>query len=189
MLELSIAIWMTCSLQDLAIGLEAISQIVENLGDHAMARLMAHSLQFLRQTTNAFTSPPQGRFWLSTLGGLHKLLQIRLQRQVGIDRPFASSARPPNSTATRMRFRDCLEILDTPADCESRYSCCTRHLGDSPESNHFSLRSDCQTTSPLIEMGLDKLKPSPNRLFISHCLLSRIQQKPSRGYTLFRDES
>src|ERR1700709_1533055 len=184
MLELGVAIGMTTSFQGLAIGLKAITHLVEHFGDHAMARLVSHPLQLFCQTTNALTGPPQGRFWLSTLGGLYELLQIRPQRQIGIDRPFAASSRPPNSAALKMRFRRRLELLDAPVDCESGNSRRTRYHGDSSEPNRFSFRSGCQTPRPLIEMLIEKLEPPPNRLFIIHYLL-RIQQIPSRRYTCF----
>jgi hypothetical protein len=57
-LELGITIRVAGAFQRLTIRLKAIVEIMQNLGDHPMAGLMSHLLEFFGQTTNAFASPP-----------------------------------------------------------------------------------------------------------------------------------
>ena len=91
MLELGIAIGVTGAFQRFAIRLKAIAEFMEKFGDHTVAGLMSHLLQFLGQATNALASPSQRRLRIAAGHRLNKLFQVSFQCRVFVDGLLATT--------------------------------------------------------------------------------------------------
>jgi hypothetical protein len=92
--ELRVAVWMLSPFHLLAIRLQAVPQIVEDLPDQPVAGGVASYRQLLGQHARALARPPQGRFGIAATHGLHQLFQRNLQPRIGARRELAPSARP-----------------------------------------------------------------------------------------------
>src|SRR4029077_19646885 len=76
MLKLSIAIRMRRAFQSLGVCLQAIAQLVQQLGHQTVADAVTTTAQFLGQSAPALASPAQRRFWVTTAQRLDQPLQI-----------------------------------------------------------------------------------------------------------------
>jgi hypothetical protein len=94
--KLRIPIGMTGAFLGLAVGLQAVTQIVQQLRYHPVTGLVAHPPQFGRQLANTLASPAQRRFWIPSSQRLDQLLQVTFQRPVLRHRLLASAPRTPN---------------------------------------------------------------------------------------------
>jgi len=66
MLNLGIAVQMRAALERLAVGLQAITHLLEQGGNQAMARLMSQPCQVVRQLAHAFGGPARGRLRIAS---------------------------------------------------------------------------------------------------------------------------
>src|SRR5258707_9530646 len=82
MLKLSIAIRMRRAFQSLGVCLQAIAQLVQQLGYQTVADAVTTTAQFLGQFAHALASPAQRRLRVTTAQRLDQPLQIPHQRRV-----------------------------------------------------------------------------------------------------------
>ena len=76
MLKLGIAVRMRTPLKHLAVGLQAVAHLVEELGYHAVAGLMSAPFQFVSQLAKAFGGPAQRRFRITSGHRLDETCQV-----------------------------------------------------------------------------------------------------------------
>ncbi len=92
-LELGISIRVTFALDRLAIGLEAVVQVVEETVDRALADGMPSSLEFGRQLGRALARPAQRRHRIATGHGIDQGLQVTQEVGIMIDQGLSSTTR------------------------------------------------------------------------------------------------
>jgi hypothetical protein len=91
-LKLRIPIGMRSSFLLLTVSLQAIPQLVQQLGYQLPTDGMTLFLQFAGQLANTLTGPTQRRFRVPTASGFNQSLQIRQQGRILIHGSFASAA-------------------------------------------------------------------------------------------------
>src|SRR5271165_1887403 len=127
MLKLSVPIRMRRAFQSLGVCLQAIAQLVQQLGHQTVADAVTTTAQaqFLGQFAHALASPAQRRLRVTTAQRLDQLLQIPHQRRVLFRRALASSAGFADSSAGRHRglssstMPRAIARLDTPVARET----------------------------------------------------------------------
>jgi hypothetical protein len=98
-LELGVPVRVALSLEGLAVGLEAVAEFVEQLGDHATTGRMPHALEFLSQFADAFAGPPQLRLRVAPGERIDQSLQVALEGSISSHGLSASASGPTDATA------------------------------------------------------------------------------------------
>ena len=96
-LELGVAIGMVVSFLGLAVGLQAVPQVVQQGGDGLVAHGMALAAQFLGQFPGALGGPAQGRLRIAAGGRFDQGLQGGEEGRVVVFDEMPAAARGPNS--------------------------------------------------------------------------------------------
>src|SRR5208283_4984975 len=109
-LKLGVAIRMRRAFLDLAVGLQAVAQLLQQVRNHAVCYGMVLPLKFLRQLACALTRPAQGRFWVPSGNRIDQSIQSL--QQSGIDLRQGLAPTPDTSQADTNGFaRMCLAML------------------------------------------------------------------------------
>ena len=95
-LELRIPIGMTGPLQRLAVGLQAVFQVMQQSRHQRVADLIALRVQFLGQATRALAGPAQRRLRIPSRHRFHQILQRRRQSGHQHGRPLPPGPRASN---------------------------------------------------------------------------------------------
>ena len=77
-LKLGITVWMVRPFQGLAVGLQAVAQIVQHSPHQHVAGLMSPLPQLFRQLSQTLTRPTQWRLRIATSDRFHQQFQILL---------------------------------------------------------------------------------------------------------------
>ena len=88
-------------LEGLAIGLQAIAQLSQQIGHHIMADAMTEPVKPGRQMAQALRRPQQWRHRIAARRRLDQFLEIGKQRQVRGDQPPAPTACAANAIRRR----------------------------------------------------------------------------------------
>src|SRR5512144_498180 len=80
------------ALDRLAVGLEAVAQLAEQFGDHAMAGGVPTPLEFLGQLADALAGPSQGGFRVAAGDRIDQAFQVAAERGVRIHSPLAAAS-------------------------------------------------------------------------------------------------
>src|SRR5208282_1711409 len=154
--ELRIPVGMTVALRSLAVALQAVARLIEQVADQGAADLVTLRLQRLRQVAHALAGPPQRRFRITACRRLDQRLEIVAQRGVPGNRRFASGSRPPDP----LRGLVPRQFLQTPPDRARRNPGCHRDRRDPAITRGECLGRRNQTTAPFIEKRGHHRKPS-----------------------------
>src|SRR5207244_1121613 len=84
------------ALRGLAVGLQTITRLTEQVGDQGAADRVTLRLQRLRQVAHALAGPPQWRLRITARRRLDQGLEIGEQPRILGDRSLAPSARSAN---------------------------------------------------------------------------------------------
>src|SRR5262249_31369926 len=101
-LELGVAVRVALALDRLAVGLEAVPRLMEQLGDDAMAGGVPHPPELLGQLADALARPPQGRLWVAPGHRVDQPLQIGAECRVGFYGPLAAASWPPDAAGAQV---------------------------------------------------------------------------------------
>jgi hypothetical protein len=126
--KLRISVGVTVALRSLAVALQTVTRLIEQVGDQGAADLATLRLQRPRQAAHALACPPQRRFRIPACRPLDQRLEIREQRRVLNDRSLASSSRSSNPLG-RLVLR---QFLQAPPDRARRNSSRHRDRRDPP---------------------------------------------------------
>src|ERR1700730_15645074 len=94
--ELRIPVGVAVALRGLAVALQTVTRLVEQVGDQGATDLVTLRLQRLRQAAHALAGPPQRRLRITAGRRLDQRLEIWEQRRVLANRRLAPRSRPPN---------------------------------------------------------------------------------------------
>ena len=111
-----------CRLRGLAVALQAVPRLIEQVADQGPAYLVTLRLERLGQTAHALAAPPQRRFGITPRRRLDQRLEIWEQRLVFRNCSLASGARPPDP----LRGLVPRQFLQTPPDRTRRDPGCHR---------------------------------------------------------------
>jgi hypothetical protein len=148
----------------LAVALQTVTRLIEQVGDQGATDLVTLRLQRLRQAAHALAGPPQPRLRITADRRLDQRLEIREQRRVLGDRSLASSSRSPNSLGGLVLR----QFLQTPPDRARRNPGRHRHCRDPPVTRGERLGRCDQTTTPFIEKRGHRRKPLSDGFDIDH---------------------
>ena len=114
--ELGVPVGVTRPLQPLAVGLQAVPQIVEQLRYQAMARPVAHAVQLFGELPHALAGPTERRVRVAAGNRLDQALQIPEQGWVFGDRLLAATACLANASPSPSRPLRLGKLLDPFSD-------------------------------------------------------------------------
>jgi hypothetical protein len=77
---------------DLAIGLQAVVQLVQEMSDADMGDLVTHAVERVGKSPGGLGGPPQWRHRVATGGWIDKAFQISQQSRIGVHRLLAATA-------------------------------------------------------------------------------------------------
>src|SRR4030095_2256039 len=101
--ELSVAIRMRGTFFGLAVGLQTVVELLEQVGDLLVPNLKALLLQFCRQFPDALTVPAQRRLWIATARRVDYRVERCQQRGLVMNERFATATGPANATSRQQR--------------------------------------------------------------------------------------
>src|SRR5271157_3255208 len=173
-LELGVAIRMAGSFLGLAIGLQTVPDLMQQLGHHAVTGAVPLPPQFLSQLAYALTSPAQRRFRVASGGRLHQPLQIAAQARILRHRLLAPTTRTPHP-ARRVDGR-LLQFGRTAPDDLPRKARGSSYRRDASSPNGQTLRRRDQAPRSFIQSDSQSCEPLLN----SGCVIHRSQNTSSR---------
>src|SRR6202011_5823398 len=94
--ELRIPVGVAVALRSLAVALQTVTCLIEQVADQGAADFVTLRLQRLRQTAHALAGPPQRRFRIPAGRRLDQGFEIGEQRRILGNRRLAPRSRPPN---------------------------------------------------------------------------------------------
>ncbi len=89
------------TLLSLAVGLQAVAKLRQQLSDQSMTHLVSPIHQFIGQFAQALASPAERGFWIAPAQRLDQLFQIRYQGLVLKGGLFASATGSPDTGGLR----------------------------------------------------------------------------------------
>jgi hypothetical protein len=160
-LELRVTIGMLAALARLAIALQAVAELTQQLGDDVRADVVPHVGQRRAQFVEALGGPKQRRHRIAARRGFEQLLQIVQKRRVLLRLRLAPTARPPHAPFPgRAVLRD---LRDAAID---------RRAGDARHGRDECHPATAERTS------LSRREPSP-RLLVEH-RIQRLKALPNQ---------
>src|SRR5436190_449258 len=164
MSELRIPVGVAVTLGGLAVALQTVTRLIEQVGDQGAADLVTLRLQCLRQAAHAFAGPPQRRFRITACRRLDQRFEIGKQARVLQNCRLASRSRSPNPLG-RLVLR---QFLEAPPDRARRNPSRQRDCRDPAITRSEGLGRRDQTTAPFIEKRGHRRKPLPDGFDIDH---------------------
>jgi len=153
--ELRIPVGMAVALRSLAVALQTVTGLIEQVADQGAADLVTLRVQRLRQAAHALAVHRNGDSGSPRVGRLDQRLEIREQRGILGNRRFASGSRPPDP----LRGLVPRQFLQTPSDRARRNPGCHRDRRDPAITRGERLGRRDQTAAPFIEKGGHRRKP------------------------------
>ncbi len=157
MVKLRVPVRVRRTLQRLAIGLETVVHLVQQLRHHAMTGPVFQALEFGGQLPQALTGPPQRGFRIAPRYRFHQRFQIALQGCVPVDGPLAARPSPPDSLAAR-RLRSHLEFGHSADHRPTRQPAGAGYRRYSAKTHGLRFGCRDQTPRPLIQHTSENLK-------------------------------
>ena len=96
--KLGVPIWMAAALLSLAVALQGIPCVAQNIDHGARTDVMAQSPQFDGQLADALGSPQQGIFGIAGYGWFDQTINVAQKGRIRLDNLLAPSAGPANPT-------------------------------------------------------------------------------------------
>src|SRR5271167_40973 len=162
--ELRIPVGMAVALRGLAVALQAVPRLIEQVADQGAADLVTLRLQRLRQPAHALAGPPQRRSRITPRRRLDQRPEIVEQCRVLGSRRFASGSRPPDPLR---RFVP-RQFLQAPPDRARRNPGRQRDRRDPAITRSECLGRRDQTAAPFIEKRGHRGKSLSDRFDIDH---------------------
>ena len=128
--KLGIAIRVIRTLLGLAIALQAVVQVVQDLRDRHVTDRMVLLAQLLRNRPRALTDPSQGRLGVSARLRIDQFFEAGYETGVGLCEGLA--ARPRSPDAAYQRLTPSLDFADTLRDRLARQATGVVHERDAP---------------------------------------------------------
>jgi hypothetical protein len=162
--KLGVAIRVGAAFERLAVGLQAVAQLPQQLGDQLMADPMPPRPQLGRQLAHALAGPAQRGLRITARGRLDQPLQIRPQRRVGVHRPLPASAGPSHPLRGRPHGGRRAQLGQPRLDRAARDP---GHAGDTRHpapAQRQRFGGSHQAPPPLIQQRRQHGKPLPHGL-------------------------
>ena len=147
--KLGIPVWVTRALQRLAVGLETVAQVVEEGGDNAMTGGVPQAAEFLGQLPHTLARPAQRGLGVASRQRVNQLLQIVLERLIGLYCPLATAPRAADAMGRRRLGG--VQFGQPRSDRSARDSGGTRDPRDPTSPERCSFGSREEPTRPLVE--------------------------------------
>src|SRR5439155_260976 len=164
--ELTIAIRMPRTLSRLAICLQAVSQIVQQLADKPITGVMVLSRQLTSQQPRTLAGPSQRRLGVPPTHGIHQRLQRRSHPRIDDRRTLASA--PSAADTPRVRTAPRLRLLNPSGDRAPRDTSRVGHQGRAPITERPRFGSRPKAARPLVQRTLERPKLLANHLKLRH---------------------
>ncbi len=164
--ELGVPVGMARALERLAVRLEAVAQVVEQLRHGLVADRVAPPTQLRGQVADAPGGPAQGGLRVAPGGRLDERLEVRAQRRVApLDRRSAGT-RPADASAAESLSR--ADIVHAALDRRAREAGRARHRRHAAPPDGQCLGPREQPAGPLVEQRRYRQVPRPDRRLIDH---------------------
>lgn len=148
-LKLSIPIRMLLAFQSLGIGLEAVTQMLQQLGNNGVTDDVALLSQRLRQLPRALARPTQWRFRMATRDGRNEFFQSSVQGRILVAQPFSTST---DLACTARLQRWLIQFLQGFVDGGSRQARCRCDQGDAAITEHARLSGRQQASLSFVQV-------------------------------------
>src|SRR5271166_6000545 len=162
--ELRIPVGVVVAFRGLAVALQTVPRLIEQVADQGTADFVTLRLQRLRQTAHTLAGPPQRRFRIPAGRRLDQGFEIGEQRRVLGNRRLATRSRPANPFR-RLILR---QFLEAPPDRARRNPSRHGDRCDPTITRGEGLRRRDQTTAPFIEKRGHCRKPLSDGFDIDH---------------------
>lgn len=136
-------------LAGLAIGLQAVAEMAQKIGDHIVRDAMTETSKFGRQIAQALGGPQQRRHGIAARRRLHQSRQIAEQRRIGIHEGRASGALPAHPTRRRLGLRLAAQFRQ-PATNRAACDAGDPRDGHDPAMPSRQRFRGCKPTSPAL---------------------------------------
>ena len=165
--ELRVAVGMAGSFAGLAVGLQAVAHLAQQIGHDVMADAMAKPVQPGRQVAQALGRPQQRRHRVAARRRLDQFLQVGEQARVGDDQrpaPTAFAAHPFG----RNRRRIAAQLRQPAVDRAARHPGDPRHRGHpaTPRRQRFGRRKP--PPAALVQNRIKRLVAQSDRRVVNH---------------------
>ena len=155
-------------LAGLAIGLEAVSQIAQKIGDHIVANTMAKFTKPGCQVAQTPGRPQQRRRRIAARRRLHQVLEIGEQRWIRDDQRPASTALPADTIGRRVGLCRAAQFRQSTVDRAACYPRDPRDRRD-PATTSSQRLGGCKPTSPaLIQNRVERCIAQLDRRIVNH---------------------
>ena len=158
-LELGVAVGMVRPLAGLPIGLQAVSEVAQKIGDHVVRDAMPETSKLGRQIAQALGGPPQRRHRIAACRRLHQGSEIAEQRRIGVHEGRASGPLPAHPTRRRLGRRLAAQFRQPATDRAARNAGDPRDGHDPATPSRQRFRR-CKPTSPaLVQHRIERRIP------------------------------
>ncbi len=162
-LELRIPVMVLKAFPCFLIRLQAVPELVQQIGYRRVADIMPHGVQCDREVSHTLRRPTQRRIRLPCCGGLDQCVEIRQKRGVLLDHRFASTARSSLAVRTQRRVRLCFQFPQAALNRRPRYTGRTLNERDPPVSERPGLRRRPEALRPFRQHRGECLVLRPQR--------------------------
>ena len=154
--ELGVPIRMALPLRGLAVGLEAVVELLEQAADRVVADPVAACDQLLGQMAGALGGPEQGRFRVASGDGLEEAPEVVEPFRVAPREPRPPGTRPADPLG-RGFGRGSVEVGDPGSDGRARHACGFGDGRGATPAQGPSLGSGPTAEDPLVHDGGERL--------------------------------
>ena len=164
--ELGIAIGMTCPFARLAVGLQAVVERPQQCGDRVVADAMAECPQPVGKLAQALGRPQQRRLRIAARHRLNQLAQVLEQAWVRDRERLAAATWPANTPSF---WHNCAaQIGQASSNRAARNPGDARHRAHSAVPGRLRLGRRQTPSALLVKHRFQRLVAQPNRRFIDH---------------------
>jgi len=163
--ELGVAVGVARALERLAVGLEAVAQLVEQLADQPVTDHVPTLLQLGGQVAHAPRRPAQGALGIAPGRGLDERLEVGHKRRVTLDGALSAATRPADTAPRRSRLA---QLPDPAPDRGPRRTGRPGHRSLAASSSRQRLGRQEQPSRPLGDGKADGPIPLPDGALAQH---------------------
>jgi hypothetical protein len=167
-LELRVAVGRVTALAGLAVGLQAVAELAQQVGHHVMADAVPHRPQRFGEMAQAAAGPEQRRLGIAACAGRHQRFEVGQQRRIVLCQHLAAAAGAPHTAAYRLARHFDIQLGEAAHDGTARQA------GDPRDCRYpaaaGSPRLGCRKTppAPLVQHRIESLVAQPNACLVNH---------------------
>jgi len=176
--ELRIAVRVARALERLAIGLQRIAQLTQQLADSLMRDAVAQRLQVCSQIAQASGRPSERNDRIAACDRLDQTLQLAQQFRVRRRQRLPAGARPAHAILQSLSRRFIPQFGNASTDRAARDARHLRHHLHTTTARRQRFRRSKTATSAFVQNGIKGCEPQPNGIFVDHDNDSRRADSP-----------